>query len=472
VLGNKTDGNERKSVPNSRASLLSTVRRNPVFNPLRGRGLKARALKGSIWTIGGFGAQKVFALASNLILARLLFPDAFGLMALVNVVIVGLAMFSDVGIKPAIIQDKRGEDPAFLNTAWTIQIIRGFVLWAAACIIAWPASLFYGEPILFPLICVVGVAAAINGFQTTALATSNRNIRLARLTLVQLGGQVISISVMVTLAWMFGSVWALATGNVVGAIVSTTLGHVFLPSHGHAVRLEKEALYSLVRFGRWIFWATLVTFLGGHGIVAVRGALVPAGTLGIISIAGSFPWAVSELTNRLVGSIGFPALSSIAREEPERMRSVLDRIRLRLLALTLPAFVALSLASTLLIDTLYDKRYAAAGTYLAILAITHAIGVVPIFYQNAFLACGNSRAHFVISSAFMALRVAGVIVGFYIAGVVGMLVGAGIATFVGFFIAAHFARQAGWLSVGVDLLSIGFIALGAILSFVWHSRIV
>ena len=105
--------------------LLAAIE-HPLFDPLRGEGLKARAIKGSAWTVGGFGFEKILQLVSNLILARLLFPGAFGLMALVNVVLVGLAMFSDVGVVPAVVQDKRGEDPSFLNTAWTIQIIRRF----------------------------------------------------------------------------------------------------------------------------------------------------------------------------------------------------------------------------------------------------------------------------------------------------------------------------------------------------------
>jgi hypothetical protein len=63
----------------------------------------------------------------DLILTRLLFPEAFGLMALVQVFMGGLQMFSDLGVNMSIIQSKRGEDPDFLNTAWTFQILRGLI---------------------------------------------------------------------------------------------------------------------------------------------------------------------------------------------------------------------------------------------------------------------------------------------------------------------------------------------------------
>ena len=87
--------------------------------------LFARVMRGSVLTAGSYAIAQGLRLVSNLILTRLLFPEAFGLMALVSVFLVGLAMFSDVGIGPAISQSKRGDDVGFLNTAWSIQVLRG-----------------------------------------------------------------------------------------------------------------------------------------------------------------------------------------------------------------------------------------------------------------------------------------------------------------------------------------------------------
>ncbi|GAB1360936.1 hypothetical protein MASR1M32_01720 [Rhodobacter sp.] len=88
-------------------------------------GLMARALRGSALTAGSYAVTQALRLASNLILTRLLFPEAFGLMALVSVVLVGLQMFSDTGIGPAISRSPRGDEPAFLDTAWTVNVARG-----------------------------------------------------------------------------------------------------------------------------------------------------------------------------------------------------------------------------------------------------------------------------------------------------------------------------------------------------------
>ncbi|MFN3500356.1 MAG: oligosaccharide flippase family protein, partial [Pannonibacter indicus] len=75
-------------------------------------------MRGTAISLAGTGGQQLLRLASNLALTRLLFPEAFGLMALIQTFMVGLQMFSDIGIRPSIIQNKRGEEADFLNTAW------------------------------------------------------------------------------------------------------------------------------------------------------------------------------------------------------------------------------------------------------------------------------------------------------------------------------------------------------------------
>ena len=103
--------------------------------------LKRALITSGAWTMVGWFVMQVLRFGSNLILTRLLFPEAFGLMSLVIVFIVGLHMFSDVGIGPSLVQSKRGDDPDFYNTVWTIQILRGLGLWLISVLVAWPASL-------------------------------------------------------------------------------------------------------------------------------------------------------------------------------------------------------------------------------------------------------------------------------------------------------------------------------------------
>src|SRR5439155_14947714 len=159
--------------------------------------LRRRTLQGSVWSTTEYTAGFVLRFGSNLILARLLIPEMFGLMALVNTFLMGLQMFSDVGIGPSIIQNRRGDDPTFLNTAWTIQVMRGLALSIFSCLIAQPIALFYGLPQLKWLIPVAGLSALISGFNSTSLFRLNRHLHLGRLTILAIATQLLAIAGMI-----------------------------------------------------------------------------------------------------------------------------------------------------------------------------------------------------------------------------------------------------------------------------------
>ena len=137
------------------------------------------AVRGSIFELTGFGASQVVRLGGNLILTRLLFPEAFGLAALVNIALQGLELLSDVGFGQSIVQNKRGEDPVFLNTAWTLQILRGVILSVLCLLLAHPFSLLYEEPILKWLLVVGAGQSLLQGFLSTSLSTLRRRVHVA-----------------------------------------------------------------------------------------------------------------------------------------------------------------------------------------------------------------------------------------------------------------------------------------------------
>jgi O-antigen/teichoic acid export membrane protein len=141
--------------------------------------LTGRATRGATWAVLGFATSQVLRLGGNLILTRLLFEEAFGLMALVQVVQQGLGLFSDIGIGPSIVQNKR-QDDAFLNTAFTLQAARGVVLTLVGVALGQPVAAFYGEPELAYLLPFVSLTAFIAGFNSTRVFTLSRELSLGR----------------------------------------------------------------------------------------------------------------------------------------------------------------------------------------------------------------------------------------------------------------------------------------------------
>jgi O-antigen/teichoic acid export membrane protein len=426
--------------------------------------LQFRALLGGAWVSLGFGVQKIVQLASNLILTRLLFPDAFGLMSLANVLLIGLAMFSDIGIKPAIVQHKDGDTTAFLNTAWTLQIVRGFGLWFVACALAYPASLLYGEPVLFPLICVLGATAAINGFSTTALAVKEKRIDFAALTIVQTVGSVSTLCVTAAFAWWLRSVWALAYGAILGALINLVIGYIMAPSHPHRLELDRDALSSMMRFGRWILLGTLATYLGGNGLRAVQGALVPITAFGVLSIAQTIAWMPGEFVSQIAGAVGFASMAEV-NTKGGNLFAALRKVRAVSLGLAIPAFILLALASHQIMAILYDSRYSDAGGYVGVLALSGALAVLPIGYQNTFLAQGRSRLHFNMMFMFAVTRLIGVGAGFALGGIYGMMIGEALSTLWFYGVGAVLAHRSRIFDGAMDAAALTAIAITSVIIY-------
>lgn len=424
--------------------------------------LSTRALRSGVWIGAGYAIQRALQFGSNLILTRLLFPEAFGTMALATVFVVGLAMFSDLGIRQAIIRDLRGDDPDFLNTAWTLQIARGFLLFIGGCLIAYPVSRFYEQPILFPLLIALSTTAAISGFQSIRLPAAERDLDFLKVTVVQLAGQAISIVALVSLAYSWRSVWALAAGNIIGSLATVLMGYLLLRGHKHKIQLEPRATRSIIQFGKWIFLSTIVTFIGGEGLRVIQAKLITPAEFGVLAIAYTISAIPVEFALRLTGSIGQPALSEAYRTSMERLTSVLQQFRKRLLGLSFVMIVAVALVSELMIELLYDRRYHDAGEFTVALVLANGARMSADVYFSTLLATGRSRTYFWLMTVTAMTRIAGTILGFHVFGVVGMIAGVGIANMLNVVFMWPISKKldsTGFIIDGLFLLAIALTAI-------------
>ncbi|NJP11976.1 MAG: oligosaccharide flippase family protein [Leptolyngbyaceae cyanobacterium RU_5_1] len=414
--------------------------------------LKRRVLHGSIWTLGGHAVGQVIRLGSNLILTRLLFPEAFGLMALVYTVISGLEMLSDTGVGQSIIQSKQGDDPKFLNTAWTVQAIRGVILWLVACLLAWPAATFYNEPMLLQLLPVVGLNTLMMGLLSTKWAFANRHLSLKRLTAIELGTQVLGIVVMITCAGSAKllnlprdtAIWSLAIGALTSGLTKLILSHTYLPGQNNRFYWDQDALKEIQQFGRWIFVSTIMGFLVIQGNNLVIPKLLSIGFLGVYSVALN----LSRITNEVVSMMGsrvlFPSYSELARDRPERLYPVLRRSRLVLNLFNLAVSLVFIFFGGAIVNFLYDDRYADAGWQLQLLSLGALVTLIGSSYTMVLLAQGRTLLMSIFIAILAGTQFAGMFAGYYFAGEHGVVMG----------IAAS-----GWLAYPIQALCLAPISL-------------
>ncbi|MER2507287.1 MAG: oligosaccharide flippase family protein [Amaricoccus sp.] len=399
-----------------------------LTNTLRGDGLIARAMRSSAWTLGGYGAAQAIRLASNLILTRILFPETFGMMALVTIAMVGLQQFSDVGIGPSINQNRRGDDPDFLDTAWTIQVVRGLMLWGATCALAWPVSQFYGEPQLLHLLPATGLTLVISGFNPTRIETAHRHLMIGRVTLLDLGSQIVGLAATIGLAIAIRSVWALVIGGIAASIAKLVLCKVFLPGQSNRFHWEPAAAHDLIHFGKWIFLSTMCGFMIAQGDRVILGKYLSLEMLGIYNIGyflASFPLL---LGGAVVGRVMIPLYRECPPAASAGNYRKLHLMRMPLTSLLLALLMVLAFFGVKVVGMLYDSRYHLAGPIVVLIASLQLPQVIGLTYDQAALAAGDSRRFFVLLSSRAALMTSFMLIGAHNWGLIGALVGQGLAT--------------------------------------------
>ncbi|MDC0736817.1 oligosaccharide flippase family protein [Cognatishimia sp. SS12] len=410
---------------------------------LTGEAFSARLMRGAALTVAGFGAAQILRLASNLILTRLLFPEAFGMMTLIYVFLQGLNNFSDVGVKPSILQSKRGDDQDFLDTAWTIQVIRGFLLWGVTFALAIPAARFFDAPQMTQLLPAVGLTLVISGFNPTRMETANRHLKFGRLTVIDLGAQVVGLLVALAFAYLLQSVWALVISGIIGALAHLVLAMLFLPGQANRFRWEPAARDELIHFGKWIFLSTLMGFFLSQGDKIILGKYLNLEILGIYNIGyflGSFP---------LVLGITFIArlLIPIYREKPPKESRAnfkkLQKMRFLLSGALLAMLFAVGGLSTWLVTTLYDPRYVLASGILVVVACAQLPQLIILTYDQAALAAGDSRRFFVLIAARAIMLLLGLLIGVEYFGLLGAFTGQGLAMLLVYPVVIWLARHQG-----------------------------
>ncbi|PTT99930.1 polysaccharide biosynthesis protein, partial [Pseudomonas sp. HMWF031] len=201
-------------------------------------GLRKKAISAGVWNIGALVTSQAFRLGGNLIMARLLMPEMFGVMMIATTVSVVLHLLSDVGLRQNIIQSPRGDDPVFLNTVWTVQIVRGLILFASTLLIAgvawfaqalnlWANNSTYAAPELPLVLAVTGLLAIIFGLQSTKVDLAVRAFQQKKVVIAEFVSQFAGLLAMLAVGYFTRSIWSLVVAGLVSAIVSTAMGHLW-----------------------------------------------------------------------------------------------------------------------------------------------------------------------------------------------------------------------------------------------------
>jgi O-antigen/teichoic acid export membrane protein len=421
--------------------------------------LRQRALKSGSWTFLGYALNQFLRFGGNLILTRLLFPEAFGMMAIVQTVILGATMLSDMGVAPCIVQNKRGEDQGFLNTAWSLQVVRGAALWGLMWLVSEPLASLYQQPMLAELLPAAALTALITGFNSTKLATADRRLDAPRVTLIEVGSYALGLTITLLWAWADHTVWALVWGSVIGAMVKMLASHLLLHGMGNRFQWDRESAAILFGFGQWIFVSSLITFLAGEGNKLLIGAMLDIHQLAFYTLASTMSLMFMQATQQISAKVLFPSYAEIVRNRPQDLSAALEKSRL---AIILPGWLVAVFFVFLgdeVMRLLYDARYAESGAMLEMLAIGTLAGIISLSYAGVLMAKGMVGMSALLQAIQVAIQITAMLVGHQLNGLTGLMTGLAAANWLMYLIIAMlFSRLSLW-HPRVDLPFLGMSAV-------------
>jgi O-antigen/teichoic acid export membrane protein len=345
--------------------------------------------KGTIWTLASFGGGQLIRLSTNVILTRLLAPQLFGIMVIVNALKTGVELVSDVGIGQSIVYNKNADDPDFCNTAWTLRSIRGLLLWGVVCAAAAPIAHFYENPTLLLILPIASFVLVISGFSSINQYLIQRKLQIAKLTAYEIISGAFWAVGQVTLAYFIPTIWALVFGLLFGSAIEMIGSYFLLPEVRHRFKISKSYTWQILHFGKWIFLSSTVYFLSISFDRFYLAGVMPLALLGVYGISRSISEMLSMLVVRLGNVVIFPFIASHSHLPPAVLRDQLVSIRLTFLLIAAFGFSFSAATVDLAIKIVFDQRYHAAGWMVPVLIIGSWISILCSLNESTLLGLGK-----------------------------------------------------------------------------------
>lgn len=334
--------------------------------------LKAQAISGVKWTTLSTIVTTLLQLLQLAILARFLDPSAFGLMALVMVVIGFSQAFLDMGISNAIIH-KQHITHEQLSTLYWVNVLAGFGLFIVISTLAPLVSMFYAEPELTALIIIVALTFLIQPFGQQFMVLWQKEMRFAEIARIDMVNKTVSLIVSVILAYMGYGVYALVYGTLAGVISQTiqfmSLG---LKEHKPSFVFNIGEIKEFLGFGAYQMGEKTINYFNSQIDVLLIGKLLGTEVLGIYSVAKQLIMRPAQIVNPIITKVTFPMMAKI-QDDTEKLKNVYLKTINYLSSINFPVYAAMIVFAPELVMLMFGDKWMAAIPIVQILSVYGAI---------------------------------------------------------------------------------------------------
>lgn len=345
-------------------------------------------VKGVSWLGGLKAVSRTIAFGKTAILARVLVPAQFGLFGIASLVLELLEILTETGINVVLMQEKKDLD-SYINTAWIISIIRGFLI-ALAIILASPLIVrFFNSPDTYPLLYLLAVVPVLRGFINPSVVKLVKELTFKREFLFRFSIFLFDTFVAITLALLTHSASSIIYGLIAGAILEVILSYLIVKPTP-TLTFEKEKLRDIVNRGKWMTGAGIFNYFFQHGDDIVVGRLLGTYPLGIYQVAyriSTLP--ITEISD-VVGKVTLPVYVKIS-ENKKRLTRAFLRTLAGVCLLVVPLGVLIFLFPREIILLVLGPNWIGAMAVLKVLAIFGALKAISNTVFAVLLSLGKQK---------------------------------------------------------------------------------
>ena len=348
--------------------------------------MDSRVLGGAGWMLLMKLGMRAISLVSILILARLLVPGDFGLVAMGTSIVALVELLRAFSFDIVLIQ-RADAQPAHYNSVWTLNLLFGAVMAGALYGLSGPAAVFYNDVRLASVIEVLALSVLVSSFENVGVVNFRKDFQFRSEFGFMLGKKVIGFLITVPLAFAFRSYWALVAG-----IVGSSLGGVILSyamqSYRPAVNLS--AVRDILSFSIWMLFNNTLFFLRGRSIDFIVGRLVGAQGLGTLTLAHEISEVFTSELMQPINRALLPGYAKLAGSLNSIRESYIDVVG-AIAIFIVPAGIGLALVADDLVPLALGEQWLAAATPIKVLSIHGILVGLQSVNGTVYLALGRAR---------------------------------------------------------------------------------
>lgn len=332
-----------------------------------GDNIMEQTVKSGVWVGVMNVTERGLELLLLVIVASLLSPRAFGLMGIALLTLSSLKKFSELGVKDALIQAEKENVDSELNTAWTIETVRGIVIAGILFLGAPFVASAFGEPTATNLIRLIALSPLIVGLRNPAVVYFKKSLDFHKEFVYRVSGAAAYFTVTVGYALYDPSVYALAVGYIAGDLTRFIVSYLadgFRPWPAFETDIAKKRL----NFGKWITANSILYFLYSQGDDAVVGWALMASALGFYQLAYRLSNAPATEITHTISSVTFSAYSKVQNNVGKLRSGYLQTLRMTTLA-SFPAAIGIAAVAPVFVEAFFTPEWRPMVQVMQLLAV-------------------------------------------------------------------------------------------------------